>query len=117
MKHFSQREFDSPDLAGSGKAMQKSTLKLLEKTRELADTPFIITSGFRTVAHNLLVGGVDSSSHTKGYAVDIRCRNGIDRFKIIDSSLKSGFNRIGVSGLFIHLDNDPNKVKNVIWTY
>lgn len=116
-KYFAPREFDSPDLAGSGKGMQKSTLKLLEKTRELANIPFLITSGFRTVAHNKLVGGVEGSSHTKGYAVDIWCKNSSDRFKIIQAALQCGFNRIGISGLFIHLDNDTKKVKNVIWTY
>jgi len=117
MKYFNINEFDSPDVLGSGRKMKASTLELLNKTRELADTPFVITSGYRTRAHNKRVGGVNSSSHTKGYAVDIRCRNSKDRFKIIDSALKVGFNRIGVSGNFIHLDNDPYKVGNVIWTY
>jgi len=117
MKYFKLDEFDSPDLLGSGSKMKEATLLLLDKTRELAGIPFIITSGFRTIEHNQKVGGVDSSSHTKGYAVDIRCRNSSDRFKIINSALEVGFDRIGISGLFIHLDNDISKPKNVIWTY
>lgn len=117
MKYFKISEFDSPDVPGSGRKMKSSTLELLEATREKAGIPFVITSGYRTRLHNQRVGGVHSSSHTKGYAVDIRCKNSKDRFKIIEAALEVGFNRIGVSGNFIHLDNDPYKVKNVIWTY
>lgn len=115
--NFRLSEFDSPDSPGSGYRMQPSTLLLLQKTRELADTPFVITSGYRTRSHNKRVGGVKGSSHTKGYAVDVRCRKSQDRYKILNAALQAGFNRIGISGQFIHLDNDPNKVQNVIWTY
>lgn len=117
LKYFELYEFDSPDLPGSGKRMKELTLLMLESCRELADVPFVITSGYRTKEHNKKIGGVQGSSHTKGYAVDIRCSNSKDRFKIIDSALLAGFNRIGVSGNFIHLDNDPEKIQNVIWTY
>lgn len=117
MKYFKLEEFDSPDLPGSGEEMKKSTLDLLEKTREIADIPFIITSGYRTPEHNAKVGGVQGSSHTKGYAVDIKCSSSLNRYKVIKAALEAGFNRIGVSGSFIHLDNDPLKHPNVIWTY
>ena len=117
MRFFHESEFDSPDLKGSGSRMQQSTLDLLIACRELANIPFIITSGFRTRSHNRRVGGVNSSSHTRGYAVDIRCRNSRDCFKIIDAALEVGFNRIGVSNNFVHLDNDPDKTTNVLWTY
>lgn len=117
MKHFKISEFDSPDVIGSGSKMKRSTLNLLERCREFANIPFVITSGYRTKSHNKRVGGVQSSSHTKGYAVDISCRNSSDRFKIIDAAIKVGFHRIGVSGNFIHLDNDPQKKDDLIWTY
>jgi len=117
MRYFRYKEFDSPDLVGSGKEMQETTLLLLDLTRQYADIPFIITSGVRTSAWNAKVGGVFSSSHITGHAVDIKCRNSSDRYKIINAALDAGFNRIGISGLFIHLDNDSSKVKNVIWTY
>ncbi len=117
MKYFKLNEFDSPDLPGSGSKMRKSTLDLLDSTRDLAGVPFVITSGYRTRSYNKKVGGVHSSSHTKGYAVDIRCKNSKDRYLIITAAINCGFSRIGVSGNFIHLDNDPYKVPNVIWTY
>lgn len=117
MRYFNISEFDSPDLKGSGKRMQQSTLDLLVKCRQKAGVPFVITSGFRTTLHNKKVGGVNGSSHTKGYAVDIRCRNSADRFKIVLSAFNVGFKRVGVSGNFIHLDNDPSKKQEVLWTY
>ncbi len=117
LRYFKLSEFDSPDEKGSGALMQSTTLELLEKTRQKAGVPFVITSGYRSPAHNRKVGGVSSSSHLSGHAVDIRCARSSDRFKIIAAALAAGFNRIGVSGRFLHLDNDPKKPKNVIWTY
>ena len=49
-------------------------LELLRK--ELGNNPIIITSGYRTPAHNAKVGGAKYSYHMRGMAVDIRV-NGI----------------------------------------
>ena len=117
LKYFNINEFDSPDLVGSGEEMKSSVLLMLDRARELAEIPFNITSGYRTPEHNSIIGGVPNSAHIKGYAVDILCTSGVDRFKIIEAALKVGFNRIGIGNTFIHLDNDPTKPQNVIWTY
>ena len=117
MMFFSIDEFDSPDAPGSGRKMKASTLALLDRCRQLAGIPFVVNSGYRTAWHNRRVRGVNGSAHTKGYAVDLRCMGSSERFKIINSALKVGFNRIGVGQTFIHLDNDPTKPKHSIWTY
>lgn len=117
MKHFKLKEFDSPDAPGSGIKMNRDFLAKLDFARHDADIPFIITSGYRTKEHNELVGGVDSSAHTKGYAADISCRDSRSRYIIISSLQKAGFNRIGIASTFIHVDDDPDKPKNVIWVY
>ena len=117
MRYFKQSEFDSPDRPGSGSRMKPFFMKMLYAAREEADIPFVITSGYRTRSHNKAVGGVNGSSHTKGVAVDIRCRRSKDRSIIIRAALKVGFTRIGISGNFIHLDADYGKVQDVIWTY
>ena len=57
------------------------------------------------------------SSHLLGYAADIACTNSVLRHKILTSLIKVGFNRIGIADTFIHVDNDPGKPENVIWTY
>jgi hypothetical protein len=31
--------------------------------------------------------------------------------------MEAGFNRIGISSTFIHVDNDPSKPEDVIWLY
>ena len=63
MKYFKLSEFDSPDLVGSGEAMDREFLSKLDQARSLCDIPFKITSGYRTEAHNKKVGGVSNSSH------------------------------------------------------
>lgn len=117
MKYFNLSEFDSPDQKGSGKYMQESTLQMLDIARRIAGIPFKINSGYRTEKHNKRVGGVSESSHTKGYAVDISCVGSNSRFKIVSALQEAGFNRIGIGKTFIHADNDPMKIKNVIWLY
>lgn len=117
MKYFKIEEFSSPDQPGSGDKMNPEFLEMLDKAREIAGVPFIITSGYRTEDHNALVGGVDSSAHTRGFAADIACRDSKSRYNIINSLQAAGFNRIGISGIFIHVDSDPEKPSEVIWTY
>ncbi len=117
LKHFKISEFDSADLPGSGKNMKESTLEMLDAARGFANMPFVINSAYRTEAHNRRVGGVDSSAHTTGHAVDIRVKGGRQKYLIIRACMQAGFNRIGISRTFVHVDNDPDKPENVIWTY
>jgi len=117
MKYFKLSEFDSPDLVGSGEAMDKEFLSRLDQARSLCDIPFRITSGYRTEDHNRKVKGVLGSSHTKGLAADIACTNSAARHIIVSALLKVGLNRIGIADTFIHVDRDSSKPANVIWTY
>lgn len=43
----------------------------LETIREAVGSPVIVTSGYRTKAHNKAVGGSPSSDHPNGLAADI----------------------------------------------
>lgn len=115
--HFTLDEFDSPDEPGSGSKMNGGFIGRLDSARDLSEFPWVITSGYRTKAHNDKVGGIDSSAHTRGYAVDIKCQGSARRYEIIKSLIKSGFTRIGVASNFIHVDDDPDKSSQVIWTY
>lgn len=117
MRYFTLDEFDSPDQPGSGSNMSEDFLYLLDKARERAETPFRITSGYRTKSHNKAVGGVSGSSHTKGLAADISCQDSRRRHLIIEALLYVGFNRIGIAQTFIHVDLDTSKNNNVIWVY
>ena len=117
MKYFNYDEFDSPDELGSGKHMDHDLLVMIDKARALYGKPIVVTSGFRTESHNKKVGGVASSSHLKGLAIDVACVRSKDRFKMLTAILEVGFNRIGIASTFIHIDVDKNKSQNVIWTY
>ncbi len=117
MKYFEYEEFDSPDIQGSGQMMNKGLLSKLDMIREEFGKPMHINSGYRTEAHNKKVGGTSKSSHIKGLAVDISCKNSVDRFKLIDLFIKHEVTRIGVADTFIHVDIDKDKSQNVIWTY
>jgi uncharacterized protein YcbK (DUF882 family) len=90
---------------------------MLDSAREIYGKPMVINSGFRTEEHNAKVGGTANSSHLKGLAADIKCTTSADRYDLLDSLMKAGFNRIGVGKTFIHVDIDENKTPFLIWTY
>jgi len=116
MKYFKPKEFTCDGVECFDK-MQPSTLDMLDKARELARVPFTINSSWRSEARNIAVKGSKNSSHLRGYAVDIKCNNSIDRFKIIEALTKAGYTRIGIAKTFIHCDNDPSLAAGVIWLY
>ena len=115
--YFEYGEFDSPDQEGSYEHMDVEFLNKLAKARKIAAVGFKITSGYRSPAHNAKVGGVKGSSHTNGHAADIHAPTSTQKYLIINGLLQAGFNRIGVAKNFIHVDDDPSKAEDVIWTY
>ena len=116
-KYFTYEEFDSPDVQGSGQMMSKNLISILDNIREELGKPIVVTSGFRTPAHNEKVGGKPNSSHLKGLAVDIACEDSRYRFELVRELLEHGIDRIGIGDTFIHADIDDDKSPNVIWTY
>ena len=91
-------------------------LDKLDEAREYAGIPFIINSAYRSPEHKESIKN-PTSSHIKGLAVDIKAKDSITRFKVLDALIAVGFNRIGIAGTFIHVDLDLDKSQNVIWTY
>ena len=76
------------------------------------DDPIIINSGFRSPAVNKAVGGVSTSNHLTGCAVDIRCI-GMEQALRYDSILLdlSDLNREDYDELLIE------QKRNVIWIH
>ncbi len=116
-KYFEYEHFDSPDMPGSGKLVSDELISMLDVARKKYGKPIIPNSGYRTIEHNAKVGGKPSSSHLKGLAVDIKCDNSVDRFKLYDILREVGFKRIGVGKTFIHVDIDKDKSPEVFWVY
>lgn len=113
--YFTAREEQCP-CCGSGGLVPDFRDKL-NKARQIADVPFILTSAFRCAARNAEVGGAETSSHLAGLAVDIKCTDAWTRCKILSALFAAGFNRIGVGKTFIHVDDDLTKPQGVVWLY
>lgn len=97
-QNFKPSEFNCPEL------MNPVLLSMLDRARNALGEPIFITSSYRSVLRNVVCGGVYDSSHTRGNAVDIRCSNGVYRFRLINALLEAGFTRIGVYEYHIHVD-------------
>lgn len=114
LKHFSPSEFQCR--CGCGAGIEKMDLELftmLDEAREIAGIPFVLSSAFRCPEHNRAVGGVEDSAHTRGHAVDIRCVSSHERFVMLAALIEAGFRRIELAPTWIHVDNDPDKPRDV----
>ena len=116
-KYFSEKEFNRCTPSCSLQDMNQEFMNKLDKLRELSGIPLVINSAFRSVQYEKSKGRNGTSSHVLGVAVDIRCNDSRNRFKVLEGALKLGFRRIGVAKSFIHLDISKRHAKNVIWTY
>src|ERR1044072_8122736 len=107
------------------KGLDREFVARLDMARHQAEIPFVITSGFRTPEDNLKVGGVPNSSHTKGLAVDLRCKSSNELWKILDGLYSVNFKRIGIYHTVspegkiipahIHVDCDQELPQEVVW--
>ncbi len=97
--------------------MEESFLRRLDAARETAGVPFKVNSGYRCAKHNKLVGGKSNSPHLRGLAADIRVIASRKRFKVLDSFIVVGFERIGIAKTFLHADSDTSLPREVSWLY
>ena len=89
----------------------------LDKAREAAGVPFVITSGIRSPERNAEVKGSVNSAHLTGHAVDVWAKDSHTRFLIVTAAINAGIQRIGCGRNFVHLDTDPSKPSPRLWTY
>lgn len=109
MSYFKPEEFKCKCGKCDGGVMDNAFIKQLEKARAIANTPFVINSGFRCLAHNKAVGGKAASTHLEGRAADIAFKDSNKAFIILKALMEAGFTSIGYNGAksFIHVDNRP----------
>ena len=88
----------------------------LDRARSYSRIKYKITSGYRCSKHPLSIKN-PTSSHIKGLAADIECKDNYDRAVILGGLAEAGFVRIGLGDGFIHVDSDQDKVQPVIWLY
>jgi len=123
-KNFSRLEVQCPCGCGANK-ISSVLIEKLQKVRNIIGLPIITTSGVRCEFYNTSIKASMNSSHIPdsygiGNAVDIACTTSQARYEMVDVAIKF-FRRIGIAGEhtgnFIHLDIDPYKTQDVIWTY
>lgn len=91
---------------------------LLDKMRGECGFPFIINSGFRTVAQNASSSdSVGDSAHLGGLAVDLSIKDSARRSKLLQVAFNNGIGRIGISSTFVHVDISKSLPQNVVWIY
>ena len=112
--NFSEQEFLACSPSCSLSDMDTNFMERLQTARTLAGVPFKLNSAYRSVDHELKRGRTGKSMHTKGRAVDIKCVDSGNRYRIISALLAAGFHGIGVDNTFIHVDDRDFPL---IWLY
>lgn len=89
----------------------------MEAVRELlGGNPIIISSGFRNLEVNRLIGGSTKSAHMEGWAVDFICpkfgtpKQIVDKLK--DSDIK--FDQVIEEGTWVHISFAPARRRQVL---
>lgn len=118
-KYFKIEEFNSKDGAVMPFEVKENVLKVIENldvVRSYINEPIYVNSGYRSLQHNVNVGGVKNSFHMKGLAVDFRTENYSPLqlkeilLKLIkDKKIKEG--GIGTYPNFIHYDIRGTKAR------
>jgi uncharacterized protein YcbK (DUF882 family) len=114
-KNFSYSEFECR-CGCKFNSVQIDLVTRLQRVRDEWKWPIRINSGSRCETHNDWEGGTIESSHLIGMAADIKCNQSAKRYALLPIILKH-FPRIGVGEDFIHVDVNPDKYQDVLWTY
>lgn len=76
----------------------------LQAFRDLARTPVIINSAYRSPSYNKRVGGAPKSQHLHGKAFDIQISKTLTRAKVHRLAKQVGFTGFGDYNSFVHID-------------
>ena len=118
LTYFAKAEF-ACQYTGENQITDALLLKI-DELRDRCGFPFVITSGYRSLAHPIeRAKKTNTGTHAQGIAADIRVRDGVQRFKIVEEAIKMGFTGVGVATDFVHVDIrdlDTNE-SPVMWCY
>ncbi|OCG10807.1 hypothetical protein A9G09_11895 [Gilliamella sp. wkB292] len=127
-EHFTLEEFTKSTVASRLKIDNsvptelmpniKLTAAKLELVRQALGKPIIITSGYRCPALNARVGGVTTSAHTQGLAVDFHSSFGTPK-EICQRLIEAGvqFDKlIQEHNQWVHIGFSPSKNRQIVLT-
>lgn len=111
---FSPREIACK---GTGSILiNEDALDKLQALRDHLNKPIVLTSAYRSPAHNKAVGGAKKSKHMEGIAFDVRMDNH-DPHEFEAAARAVGFTGFGYypkSG-FMHIDTGPKRSWGTPW--
>lgn len=127
-EHFTLEEFTHSNIASRLRidnrvpdelmANIQLTANKLELVRKVLGFPIMITSGYRCPLLNARVGGVSTSAHTKGLAVDFHSSYGTPKEicqRLIDTGVQ--FDKlIQEHNQWVHIGFSPNYNRQVVLT-
>jgi uncharacterized protein YcbK (DUF882 family) len=105
--------------------MDEDFMKRLVDLRHEFNEPMIISSAYRHISYNQVIGGVKNSPHLYGKAVDVLV-SGKAAYRLMKMAMEHGFTGIGISqkgpheGRFLHIDTMDNSdihPRPWIWSY
>lgn len=127
-EHFTLEEFTHSNIASRLRidnrvpdelmANIQLTANKLELVRKVLGFPIMITSGYRCPLLNARVGGVSTSAHTKGLAVDFHCAYGTPK-EICQCLIDTGvqFDKlIQEHNQWVHIGFSPNYNRQIVLT-
>lgn len=116
-KYFCDDDFKRASPSCSICDMSSDFLHVLDRCRETAGIPFVVTSAYRSPSYEKSKGRSGSGAHTRGLAVDVRCRDNRERWLILFAALACGVCRVGLGSNFVHLDMDSSLPSPRVWLY
>jgi zinc D-Ala-D-Ala carboxypeptidase len=112
-KYFKKDEFKCKHTGDN--FISERLISRLDVLREACGFPLVVVSGYRSPKHPIEAAKSTPGTHTRGIAVDLRVRNGIERMKLVSEAIRLGFTGIGVAKSFVHLDIRDDTP--VMWLY
>lgn len=85
------RGIDNAPVGDIRDSLEMMINKLLDPIREMWGSPITVNSGYRSLDLNIAVGGVATSQHTKGQAVDITTGSPAKNKELFDLIRTNGF--------------------------
>lgn len=104
IEHFTPEEFRCKCGCGAGE-MSEKLIRIAETVREHFGVPVIVSSGRRCKTHNAKVGGVSSSRHLSGKAMDFCVKGKSSAVVLAYVQTLSGIRyAYAIDGSYVHMD-------------